>query len=145
MRNKRWNYAVNEVLGTALLLAMAVMLFSLVQLTIFTYPYEPSPPSVSLVGTTEYNETIDERHIIIQHIGGEALSLDTKILITVNGEPEPETTVEHGLDHDSKENNLWNIGEKYIYPDNRVTDERVEVSVVDVESNTIIMRGTLQK
>ena len=140
MKNKRTNNAVTEVLGTAMLLGMAVVLFSALQIIVFAYPFEPSAPSVNLVGT------MDGDNVTIEHHGGESLSLDTELLLTICGTNEPIITAGNYLDSNtSNGDQLWNIGEKVSYgPSVVVTGCHVEVTVVDVETNSIVMRGTIQ-
>ena len=137
---KRANNAVTEVLGTAMLLGMAIVLFSALQIIVFAHPFDPSAPSVNLVGT------IDGDNVIIEHHGGESLSLDTEILLTIGTDT---TTITAGnyLDvNTSNGDQLWNIGEKVSYPSSvSLTGCHVEVTVVDVETNSIIMRGTIQE
>ena len=82
MKNKRKNDAVSEIIGIAILLGISISLFAVVQAIVLNYPYEPSPPSVNLVGSIEGN------NIFIEHYGGESISLDSKILITIGGEAE---------------------------------------------------------
>ena len=141
MKNKRTNNAVTEVLGTAMLLGMAVVLFSALQIIVFAYPFEPSAPSVNLVGT------MDGDNVTIEHHGGESLSLDTELLLTICGTNEPIITAGNYLDSNtSNGDQLWNIGEKVSYtPSVAVTGCHVEVTVVDVETNSVVMRGTIQR
>ncbi len=139
MVNKRANSAVSEVIGTAILLGMAIALFSVVQVIALDYPFNSPSPSVQLVGT------IDENTILIKHQGGESLSLDTKIMFTIDGEPEPIQIASDILDPiTSNGDDFWNIGEKVSYTfDNidRQVEATVEATVIDIESNSIIMRG----
>lgn len=135
MVNKRANSAVSEVIGTAILLGMAIALFSVVQVIALDYPFNSPSPSVQLVGT------IDENTILIKHQGGESLSLDTKIMFTIDGEPEPIQIASDILDiNTSNGDEFWNIGEKVSYTFN-ITGLQVEVTVIDIVSNSIIMRG----
>jgi len=137
MKNKRTNNAVTEVLGTVMLLGMAVALFSALQIIVFAYPFDPSAPSVNLVGT------MDGDNVTIEHHGGESLSLDTELLLTICGINKPVITAGNYLDSNtSNGDQFWNIGEKVSYP--IVTGCHVEVIVVDVGTNSIVMRGTIQ-
>jgi len=60
MKNKRANKAVSSIVGTALLLGMAIALFSIVQILALSFPYNPNPPSVRLVGNIEEIEQVFE-------------------------------------------------------------------------------------
>jgi len=140
MKNKRTNNAVTEVLGTVMLLGMAVALFSALQIIVFAYPFEPSAPSVNLVGT------MDGDNVTIEHHGGESLSLDTEILLTICGN-ESIITAGNYLDGNTPNGDVqrWNVGEKVSYPSSvSLAGCHVEVTVVDVETNSIVMRGTIQ-
>lgn len=140
MKNKRANNAVTEVVGTAILLGIAIALFSVVQTVALTFPFNPSTPSAQLVGT------IDENTILIEHHGGESLSLDTKIIFSIDGEPEVVQKASDILDINTSDgDNLWSIGEKVSYtPAFSLAGLQVGVTVIDVESNSIIMKGTLR-
>ena len=140
MKNKRVNNAVTEVVGTAILLGIAIALFSVVQTVALTFPFNPPTPSAQLVGT------LDDNTIIIKHNGGESLSLDAKIIILIDRETEIIQIADDILDNSNSNNdNLWSIGEKISYtPLIDITNLEVEVTVVDVISNSIVMRGILQ-
>jgi len=140
MKNKRANKAVSEVVGTAILLGIGIALFSVVQTVALTYPFNPSTPSAQLVGT------ISENKIIINHQGGESLSLDTKIIFTFDSETKIVHVAGDILDTStSSGDNYWDIGEKLIYCSPiDITDKKVEFTVVDIYSNSIVMKGILR-
>ncbi len=140
MKNVRANKAVSEVVGTAILLGIAIALFSVVQTVALTFPFNPSTPSAQLVGT------IDENTIFIKHNGGESLSLDAKIIFLIDGETKIVQIANDILDNStSNGDNLWSIGEKISFtPTIDITDLVVEFTVVDIVSNSIIMKGILQ-
>jgi len=73
------NNMVAEIIGTVLLLGIAVAIFSTLYVVVFAYPFPTSSPNVILIGT------IEGSNIIIEHPSGEALSLDTEIPITIAG------------------------------------------------------------
>jgi hypothetical protein len=139
MNRKRVDHAVSEILGTALLLGMAISLFSILNVMVFSYPVTPSPPAVNLVGT------IVGDNVTLLHSGGEALDLDTKILVTIN-DTTVDFTVNSSLPNESKGDG-WTIGEIVVYYHNEtILDEhRVSVIVVDVKSNSVVMSSDLQK
>jgi hypothetical protein len=144
MKNKRANKAVSDIVGTALLLGMAIALFSIVQILALSLPYNPNPPSARLVGN------IGGETIYIVHHGGESLSLDTKIIFTIDNDISiTKTAGEGNLVHsDSGDPNLWDIGEKVEFnPDGfeDLSDIPVQITIIDVESNTIAMQSTIQE
>ena len=136
MKNKRAYNAVTELVGTAILLGLAITLFSIVQVIALSYPYNPSTPSARLVGT------VDQNIILIEHHGGESLSLDTKIVIDIGNETVSKTVEE--LLIDSNGNDKWNIGEKLAYQFNYSLNLlEADVISIDVESSEVILLGTL--
>ena len=130
---KKAEKALSEVVGTVMLLGMAVSLFSVLSIVVLTHPFNPSAPSVNIVGM------IDGTDIILEHHGGEALDLDTRILIAVGGN-RISITVRDLLDDESK---VWTIGERLRlnyseYSVKGIVGQKVIVSVVDVESNSLL-------
>jgi flagellin-like protein len=141
MKTKRANNAVSEIIGVILLLAMAVALFSIVYLFVMYDALdisEKSPPSVTMLGTIGGND------IILEHRGGDSLSLDTEIMITISGIVY-NMTVGDLLDNESKADGLWDIGEKLIYyPSMNMTNRQVKILVIDAKSGSMVMHGLLQ-
>lgn len=133
MYKKRANKAVTEVVGTALLLGMAIALFSLLQIITFGLPFNPTPPSARLVGT------VNETTIFIGHYGGEALSPETEIIFRIDGSDTPEKVGDLKPDL-----GRWNIGETVSLYYGDLSGKSVEVIVVDSESNSVIMMSKLQ-
>jgi len=129
------NEAVSEIVGTVLLLAMAICLFSLLSIIILSYPISASTPSANLVGTIEGD------YLIIEHRGGTPLRLDTKVMLS---NTDDSIRIGDYLDDKAKEDNLWGIGEWFIYKNANLTNQMVSISIVDVESNCVIMTGSLQ-
>ena len=132
------NQAVSEIIGIAILLGISVSLFGLVQTIVLNYPFEPSPPTVYLVGH------IENDNIIIEHQGGESISLDSKILISIDGEQSSDTASDL-IDIDTSDNDdLWDIGEFISYPISDYANKYVKATVIDTETNSIVMIGILQ-
>jgi hypothetical protein len=134
------NQALSDIVGIVILLGISVSLFSVVQLIVLNYPFEPSPPTVDLVGH------IVNDNIIIEHQGGESISLDSKILISIEGQEESSDTASDLIDIDTSDSDdMWEIGEFVSYPITvDYTNKYVKATVVDVETNSIIMIGVLQ-
>jgi hypothetical protein len=135
---KRTNIAVSETVGTLLLLGISVSLFSVIYLSVLMVSPSPTRPSVNLICTVEKN------NITLEHRGGKTLDLDTEIIVTTNGTNET-LTVNDYMNNESKENGVWNIGERVVYPAGDITDLKVSVTVVDVYSNSVIMMAVLQE
>ena len=141
MKCKREEMGVSDIVGTILLLGMTISFFTLLSVAVLSYPTPSHPPSANLVGTIEGD------YLLIEHRGGEPLSLDTKIVLNGNGFSKSITIGDSNyLDTESKEDNLWGIGEWLIYHDNTtiLNGKLVSISVVDVGSNSVIMTGSLQ-
>ena len=142
MKNRRADTGVSEIIGIILLLLMAITLFSTVYLFVMNEALdvsEKTSPSVTVLGT------IGGSDIILEHRGGEALGLDTKIMITISGLTY-NMTVGDLLDDESKEDGKWNIGEKLSYaPSLDITGRQVRILVIDEESGSVVMQGILQE
>lgn len=137
MKIRKSNDAVSEVLGTVLLLGMTVSLFSLLSFTVLSYPFNPSSPSVNLVGY------VVETNVILEHYGGESLESTTAVIMRIQG-TSTKINITDFL-NDENNNALWDLGEQLIYPVGNATGEQIEVTVVDIRSNSIIMSGILQE
>ena len=147
MKNKKTNLGVSDVIGTILLLGMAVALFSVLSAVVLSYPFQPSTPTVNILGFVDGND------IILEHRGGENLGLDTKISVMINNSDSYLFIVGNGavLDDDFKSDGFWNIGENVVInatndlPDIDLLSSRVDVTVIDVISNSVVMMGTLNE
>jgi len=142
MRNNRKNIAVSDVVGTVLLLGITVALFSTLCFGVLSYPFSPSAPAVNIVGTRVGSD------LILEHRGGEALSLDTRVIISIGIGDDPPLSLIVGegeyLTEEAKHDNRWGIGEGFVYNNEEMNGHRVMVTVVDIESNSVIMLGTFQ-
>jgi hypothetical protein len=87
---------------------------------------------------------LNDNNITIDHRGGKGLDLQTKFIVTINGTAQT-FIVNDYLTNKSKDNNVWNIGEKVVCPIGSTLNKIVSVSVVDVHSNSIIVMVDLQK
>ena len=142
MKNRRADTGVSEVIGVVLLLVMAIALFSTIYLFVMDEALdvsEKASPSATVLGT------IGGSDIILEHRGGDALSLDTKIMITISGVTY-NMTIGDLLDNESKGDGKWNIGERLSYaPSLDITGRQVRILVIDEESGSVIMQGILQE
>ena len=138
MKHKKTDEAVSEIVGTILLLGITVSLFSVICGIVLSYPFSPSSPSTNLVGMVE------EDYLLIEHRGGKALDLGTKVSLTIGDNMSEIKTVGDYLSNESKEDNLWGIGEWFVYQNNNITGKKVGIAVVDVESDSVILIETFQ-
>ena len=133
------NEMVSEVVGTVLLFGIVVAIFSTMYLSAVSYP-TPSPSIfVNLVGTVEGN------NIIIEHRGGDALSLNTKFHITIGNKTSIIPIGEKNyLDSEAKKDKQWNVGERLVYPfEYNLSHRQAEIMAIDEKSNSLMMIGTL--
>src|SRR5512137_1077924 len=75
---------VSEVVGTVLLLGMAIALFSIVYIMSMNFiPFTPNAPSVRISGMLADNETAGLNDTIyILHNGGDSLPYNTRIIFS---------------------------------------------------------------
>jgi len=143
MNIKRKKAAVSEVVAVVVLLGMSIAMYSVVQFMVFSYPFQPSTPSVNLVGS------INETNVIkIGHFGGESISIDSKIIIRIGNSDETSFIAEEHLDENfSDGDNLWEIGEFITYPlsdSTSVSSDPIHVTIIDVKTNSVVMMGYIR-
>ena len=129
---------ISEIISTILMLGIAIALFSVVSMFILSYPFSTPSPQVNIVCF------IDETDIIWEHHGGPSLDLDTNLSISINGS-DSSIIVGNYLENDLNGNNKWDIGERVIYPAGDMSGLQVDVIIIDLDSNSIVMMGTLQE
>ena len=139
MKIKKNNDAVSELIGSVLLLLIAVTVFVVIQANILSYPTPVQEPFVTIIGE------IQGKNITLLHRGGEPLSLKTRVSFKID---ENITNIIIGennyLDSKFKVDGEWNIGERLIFnQESELNDIKVRVTVVDVYTNTVVMDETL--
>ncbi len=140
MKHKKTDEAVSEIVGTILLLGITVSLFSVICVIVLSYPFSPSSPSTNLVGMVE------GEYLLIEHRGGKALDLGTKVSLTIGDNMSEIITVgdKDYLNNESKGDNRWGIGEWFVYHNEDIKGKKVGIAVVDVESDSVILIETFQ-
>ena len=151
MTNKsRSNQAVSEVLDIVLLLGITIALFSFLNYIVFSYSFDESSPSVSLIGSIDKVNNM----INIKHNGGESLEgNNTNVIITIESDVYQNTSWE--LLRDVNGDNKWNIGEivqfdySELYSPEDIEDIMdnlyIKVLVVDLSTNSLVLSGELQQ
>ena len=131
-KKRRSNKAVSEVVGVILLLGITIGLFGFLNYVVFSFSFQPSAPSVNLVGSID----ITNHKIIIEHNGGDSLDGTTQIVITIGSTTHPFTA--NDLVNDLNNDNKWSLGEtaQYIYPSGSTN---IRVIVIDTTTNTLIL------
>lgn len=155
MKIKTNNKAVAEIVGSVLLLAIAVAVFSVIYAQVLSDP-GPSPETyVTLVGKMESKDGITT--VAFENRRGETLGNDTNIILKIGGSYgfTKSVTIEELNAYYSSSNNFlengWNIGDK-IHPLSifssefgNLKDVAVDATIVDKKSNSIVFWGRLQE
>ncbi|HEX2958897.1 MAG TPA: type IV pilin N-terminal domain-containing protein [Chitinispirillaceae bacterium] len=144
--------AVSEVIGQVLMVAVVVLAFSSIAVTVFSDDGAVKPPHVP---RTDLQESIDlgDNTVQIFHSGGEAIDLeDIKVILSVN-----ETQTEFNMsefevfDPDGKlsSDDVFMLGDYIVIdPSSKVvdiTDENASIDLyfVHTESNQVIKKAML--
>ncbi|UCF11868.1 MAG: type IV pilin N-terminal domain-containing protein [Thermoplasmatales archaeon] len=142
MNHRKTNKGVTAIVGTAVLLGIAIILFTVLNFIVLSFQSQPSVPSVNLVGAFEGDT------IVIEHNGGESLPPDTVVILIIDNEDPRNWTIDTLL-NDTNNNGLWNIGERLIIESVDyivdISDRQVAITVVDAESNYVIMTGVIHR
>jgi FlaG/FlaF family flagellin (archaellin) len=138
-KNYRAKKAVSEVVGVILLLAISISLFSIVNIMVFSYPFNHPVTSVNLVATIKGNT------ITIKHNYGDSLGKETNIVI-IGIQSEKYSATGINL-NDENNNKLWNIGETVKITPNLGPDSSGNyiVMIIDQANNQMIMKTVLHK
>jgi len=131
--------AVSSIVGTMLLLIIAVSLFSTVYYFVLTMDVTHTTPAVNIVGAISEDNTL-----ILTHFGGESIQPEDTILVNIEG-TQKEISISTYLD-DTNNNSLWDLGERIIYSPPVITNKsQVEITVINKKTNSISMISTLQR
>jgi hypothetical protein len=140
---KTGNTAVSEIVGTVLLLAIAISIFSVVYMNVLSED-GPNPETfATIVGKIEAED------LVFEHRSGETLDLDSQVILTVGGERQPPRALSELLDTSSQQDSVWNIGERIVWPLQNLgiapeEQVRIDGEVYDKESNSMVFWGMLQ-
>jgi len=134
---KKSDGAVSEVIGAILMVGIGVALFSILYFIVMSYPFTPPVPSVDIVGSIEGDS------IVLEHRGGDSLDQNATVSFIVGGTRISKTV--HDLLNDSNGNHRWDIGELLVYYNSSMTNLQVEATVIDMDSNSIVMTAVLQE
>ena len=142
-KNNHQILAVSDIIGTMLLLGIAISLFSVVYVSVLSVPYTPASPKVIM------STTIDGNNIIINHYGGNPIPETSKILISIANFSYEKTLYSFGESKggwDANNDGFFNIGEELIYTSPYMIDNvSVGINIIDDASNSIIMNGVFNK
>ena len=139
LKKNRSKYAVSEVVGVVLLLAMTMTLFAVLNSNIFQFTNISSIPSVNLIGTIDKDNSL----IILEHNGGESLEGTTKIIVTIGSDTYPNSTSDLLIDINNDKK--WNLGEilEFSYKNIDIVGKQIRVMVID--SNAVLLSVVLKQ
>ena len=142
MKIKMGDSAFSEIVGSIVLLAIAVSIFSLLYLNVLSDNGPDSNPNVTIVGQLNDNE------VLFEHRRGESLGMNSEVIITLGGREYRMVIYDSSETTDNNNNNEWDIGESFFGPNLDITDPeplQVESKIIDPETNSIVWWGTLQE
>jgi flagellin-like protein len=141
---KKWldNKGVSEIIGTILMLAITVVLFSSIMVFVTNMPEPIARPTADFLSSVTYTTTPTvSGTVVLSHNGGEALNdYETQILVIHNNVVllTPRTMAEGGL------GSTWGIGQKWTYTiSGLVATDTLEIMVIDLHSNSQIWDGKI--
>jgi len=129
--------AVSEIIGTVILLAITVALFSVIYVVISPFLIIQDSPQVNIVGYVEENK------IILEHHGGDSLDPTTQLQFTINGQQQI-VSLNSSVLYDTNNNGKWDVGENVVYDAEPLSGYEVNAFVIDSSSNSAIFFSTLQ-
>jgi hypothetical protein len=133
-------HAVSEVIGVILLLGITITLFVILNNYVFHFSFNPSSPTVNLIGTIDKTNDI----ISIKHNGGESFEGPLNILIQIGASTYQNTSNDLLVDRNA--DNKWNFGERLQFQSPEpIMNKYVRATVVDPETNTILLSVVLQQ
>ena len=150
MKNKE---GVSEIIGTIILLAIAIVTFSVFAIYVLSNNNPSLSPDLNLVGYMN-----EKQCIVIEHKGGEELELEKAKIVIWKGKMD---SYEYNFDKngnvmgvgayfkDMNKNKRWDVGD-YIEINassifGNIEHWQISVVVIDKESNSIVMSGILKR
>jgi uncharacterized repeat protein (TIGR01451 family) len=139
--NDRKNLAVTEIVGTILMLGIATTSCTGLYYHVLSAPVPIPAPIVEISGV------IDDNQVIVTHRGGEPLDLDTELVLNIGGSY-MSYKVEDFLDSKAKEDGVWGLSERFVYPLDYDFDylsyPDVKINVVDEETSSLLLNGLIK-
>ena len=136
--------AVSAIIGTILLLIIAVGAMSVVYLNVLSDDGPQNQKFVTVVGTVEGTD------MVIEHHGGENLPIDNIKLNIMFMNETLEVNLETDLSAEARADGYWGLGERILIPfplENLTYEEyddiKAEILAVDEQENSIAFIGNL--
>ena len=144
MKKKMSSQAVSAIIGTILLLIIAVGAMSVVYLNVLSDDGPQNQKFVTVVGTVEGTD------MVIEHHGGENLPIDNIKLNIMFMNETLEVNLETDLSAEARADGYWGLGERILIPfplENLTYEEyddiKAEILAVDEQENSIAFIGNL--
>lgn len=140
---------VSEIVGTMLLLGIAVILFSVVYFSLLSTPTPTVSPAIDMIAGIE--EKNDNYTINIEHRGGESIDVDSRFFVEIAGIRDE--VILEDLVQDVSDPAFWDFGEQIKFNVTEhfgnsfkdLSDLQIDVGIADVHSNSLLLLNTLQE
>ena len=136
--------AITEIIGTMILLVIAVSVIAYVYVTAFSNLTIEEDINCVIQGKIERGD------VVFTHLGGESLDLDSVVTLSIAGQTEQLIVRDH-LNPNYMDDGAWDIGENLVFINyTDLEDEEIERPLVlgiitDIISNSAVFYGTLQE
>jgi len=140
MQHNRNCIAVSEIIGTVLLLFIAISAMAVIYYNVLA---DDGPNPKTIVRIVGHGEG---EYIYLEHNGGENIDLDNEITYTIAGDSFPSRTIGDLIYKNKEPLDKWNLGEELKIPINYNLDKLdefqiAEITGIDTESNSMIFNG----
>ena len=144
LKKKFDNKAVNDIVGTLMLLLIAIGIFSVLYIFVFSIEVTEQPPSANIIGY------VYDDKAYFEHWGGSPINLsEMEITFNVDGVDYPKNATDPGFFIDNEilegDSGSWEIGEVLYYENSMFNNSYVSVIIVDVITNSFLMEGIIQR
>jgi len=134
---------ITEITGTLILLLITISIFGIVNIMVFSFDTPNHNASYGIIGY------VNENKVILEHRGGPQINLDQiSVILTIdNTEYTLNPTNDFVLknQNDNGDTELWEISEILVYTSDSILNKNVNVKIIDIEYNSVVMMGKLQK
>lgn len=122
---------VSEIVGTLLLLSITVGIFSMVYIHVLNYDFPEEKP------TAQIESTIFGENLILEHKRGDGLSIDSMVIINLNGQ-RFDFCAGDLMHQKDKADRLWTIGENVIYCAGiDLTNQDIHAFIIDYDTKYV--------
>jgi hypothetical protein len=133
----RKDNAVTAIISVLLLISITIAVFVILH----TFIMGDSGPEVQQ--TITLSGKLVNNNYIVEHCRGPSLDLESTCIIDIGGISN-KYSIRDLLSPESKENNLWNIGERLIYNIGDITYFKTTISIIDNEKKSVIYEKIIQ-